>query len=196
MKFILKSINHETIQIWINYSFLFRINNYLPCQDWTRYLPGIKPLCYKLIQLFRVTCYVGWRPSHGENGGVGKKKSPPIIFSLASLGFGGNLSQLFFVNNPSILLRPDKYNNCTKLLYYNLLIIVDAFRGPYNRTQIAGTILTGPATEVAAAPVPRLVNPSCRGTFARVHEIFFFHVPRLVYPGNYENDDNIAGVHE
>ena len=39
-----------------------------------------------------------------------QNKSPPIIFSLASLGFGGNLSQLFFVNNPSILLRPDKYN--------------------------------------------------------------------------------------
>ena len=42
-------------------------------------------------------------------------KSPPIIFSWASLGFGGNLSQLFFVNNPSILLRPDKYNNIQNL---------------------------------------------------------------------------------
>ena len=39
-----------------------------------------------------------------------QNKSPPIIFSLASFGFGGNLNQLFFVNNPSILLRPDKYN--------------------------------------------------------------------------------------
>ena len=48
-------------------------------------------------------------------------KSPPVIFSLASLGFGGNLSQLFFVNIkvgpstlvnfPSIIFRPDKYNN-------------------------------------------------------------------------------------
>ena len=37
-------------------------------------------------------------------------KSPPISFSLASLGFGGNLSQLFFVNISSIILRPDKYN--------------------------------------------------------------------------------------
>ena len=26
-----------------------------------------------------------------------QNKSPPIIFSLASYGFGGNLSQLFFV---------------------------------------------------------------------------------------------------
>ena len=43
-----------------------------------------------------------------------QNKSPPIIFSLASLGFGGNLSQLFFVNNPSILLRPDKYNSTAR----------------------------------------------------------------------------------
>ena len=41
-----------------------------------------------------------------------QNKSPPTIVSLAFLGFGGNLSQLFFVKNPSILLRPDKYNNC------------------------------------------------------------------------------------
>ena len=27
-----------------------------------------------------------------------QNKSPPIIFSLASLGFGGKLSQFFFVN--------------------------------------------------------------------------------------------------
>ena len=41
-----------------------------------------------------------------------QNKSPPTIFSLASLGFGGNLRQLFFVNNPSsILLNLDKYNN-------------------------------------------------------------------------------------
>ena len=39
-----------------------------------------------------------------------QNKSPPIIFSLAFLGFGGNLSQLFFVKIPSIILRPDKYN--------------------------------------------------------------------------------------
>ena len=43
-------------------------------------------------------------------------KSTPIIFSLASLGFGGNLSQSFFVNNPSILLRPDKYNKRSKVI--------------------------------------------------------------------------------
>ena len=39
-----------------------------------------------------------------------QNKFHPIIFSLDSLGFGGNLSQLFFVNIPSIILRPDKYN--------------------------------------------------------------------------------------
>ena len=50
-----------------------------------------------------------------------QNKSPPIIFSLASLGFGGNLSQLFFVNNPSILLRPDKYNKNNK---FNLFLIL------------------------------------------------------------------------
>ena len=38
-----------------------------------------------------------------------QNKFPPIIFSLASLGFGGNLRQLFFVNIPSTILRPDKY---------------------------------------------------------------------------------------
>ena len=42
-------------------------------------------------------------------------KSPPIIFSLAPLGFGGNLSQLFFDNIPSIILRPDKYNTIVKI---------------------------------------------------------------------------------
>ena len=42
-----------------------------------------------------------------------QNKSPPIIFSLASLDFGGNLRQLFFVNIPSIILRPDKYNRAT-----------------------------------------------------------------------------------
>ena len=36
--------------------------------------------------------------------------SPPIILSLASLGFGGNLSQLFFANISSISLRPDKHS--------------------------------------------------------------------------------------
>ena len=38
-------------------------------------------------------------------------KSPPTIFSLVFLGFGGNLSQLLFVNIPSIILRPGKCNN-------------------------------------------------------------------------------------
>ena len=42
-----------------------------------------------------------------------QNKSPPIIFSLDFLGFGGNLSQLFFVNMSSIILRPDKYNKKT-----------------------------------------------------------------------------------
>ena len=51
-----------------------------------------------------------------------QNKSPPIIFSLASFGFGGNLSQLFFVNIPSIILRPDKYNTSTSLV--DLYVII------------------------------------------------------------------------
>ena len=47
-------------------------------------------------------------------------KSPPTIFNLASLGFGGNLSQLFFVNILSIILRPDKYNTwCVFRKFFN-----------------------------------------------------------------------------
>ena len=42
-------------------------------------------------------------------------------------GFGGNLSQLFFVNNLSILLRPDKYNianTCNEFLHQICLPIL------------------------------------------------------------------------
>ena len=55
-----------------------------------------------------------------------QNKSPPKIFSLASLGFGENLSQLFFVNIPSIILRPGKYNIGT-VLCYNFEICLKQF---------------------------------------------------------------------
>ena len=58
-----------------------------------------------------------------------QNKSPPIIFSLAPLSFGGNLSQLLFVNNPSILLRPYKYNRMSRwvgeLKQFKGLIVVN-----------------------------------------------------------------------
>ena len=38
-------------------------------------------------------------------------KSPPTIFSLASLGFGGNLSQLFFVIIVFVWSQYDGANN-------------------------------------------------------------------------------------
>ena len=61
-----------------------------------------------------------------------QNKPPTIIFSLASLGFGGNLSQLFFVNIPSIILRPNKYNTlmavsdiyCIICLYHDKLTLL------------------------------------------------------------------------
>ena len=37
-------------------------------------------------------------------------KSPPIIFSLASLVLEGTLANCSLFNIPSIILRPDKYN--------------------------------------------------------------------------------------
>ena len=48
-------------------------------------------------------------------------KSPPIIISLASLVLGGNLSQYFFVNIPSIILRPYKYDTLSLPSYCMVL---------------------------------------------------------------------------
>ena len=57
-------------------------------------------LCHKLVHSFRVTCVRI------------QMKSPPTIFSLASLVLEGTLANCSLFNIPSIILRPDKYNNC------------------------------------------------------------------------------------
>ena len=66
--------------------------------------------------------------------------SPPTIFNLASLCFGGNLSQLFFVNIPSIILRPHKYNNVT--IKYGLYLELSSRKnGPIFQTRRSTTEL-------------------------------------------------------
>ena len=79
---------------------------------------------YKLIPLFRVTCFIaghqilwhiyrcyivnGWIKM--LDGGIQIESLLPQYLAWLLLGFGGNLKPLFFVNIPSIILRPDKYN--------------------------------------------------------------------------------------
>ena len=64
-------------------------------------------------------------------------KSPPTIFSLASLGFGGNLSQLVCVNISSIILRPAKYNKRTHYLESNNLLTENHHRFQAKRSTIS-----------------------------------------------------------
>ena len=57
-------------------------------------------------------------------------KSPPRIFSLASLVLEGTLANCSLFNIPSIILRPDKYNKSMNIplkytcLYYDFFVLV------------------------------------------------------------------------
>ena len=48
-------------------------------------------------------------------------KSPPIIFSLASLVLEGTIANSSLFNIPSIMLIPDKYNTWSKCWFFAIV---------------------------------------------------------------------------